>query len=298
MKYYLGIDGGGTRTTAAVSDETGNVIFKTVGKTINFYSVGMHTARENLSSVMAEIYNKFGEIQFNSAFVGCSALDGEADDKTLKELCAGVINAKSLRMNSDVYVALMSSGDEECRCVAICGTGSMAIGCDSEKTVVKGGWGHIIGDEGSAYSIAVNALKACCVLCDENKKSPLVDSAAEFFGAENFRDIIDRVYASETTKDVLAGFAAKVGALANTDFVAKTIVINEAHAFARTVEALLRELKSCTLLSLYGGVFQHNEIFRECFCNDIKELYPSLKIEILALPPEEGALKVAIASDE
>lgn len=298
MAYYLGIDGGGTRTTAAVCDEKGNVLFKAVGKTINFYSVGMQTAKENLSSVMKEIHKNLGEIQFNVAFVGCSALDGEADDQTIKALCDGVINAKTVRMNSDVYVALMSSGDAECRCVAICGTGSMAIGCDSTKTVVKGGWGHIIGDEGSAYSIAVNALKACCILFDENKKSPLVDSAVEFFGADDFRGIIDRVYSSDTTKDVLAGFAAKVGELALTDFMAKTIVLNEAHAFARTVLSLLGELSGCTLLSLYGGVFQHNEIFRKCFCEDIKELYPCLKIEILALPPEEGALKVAISLDE
>ena len=44
MKYYLGIDGGGTRTTAAVSDENGNVLFKAVGKSINFYSVGFEKA--------------------------------------------------------------------------------------------------------------------------------------------------------------------------------------------------------------------------------------------------------------
>ena len=55
MKYYLGIDGGGTRTTAAVSDENGNVLFKAVGKSINFYSVGMEKARENLENVINDI---------------------------------------------------------------------------------------------------------------------------------------------------------------------------------------------------------------------------------------------------
>ena len=55
MKYYLGIDGGGTRTTAAVSDESGKLILKKAGKTINFYSVGMETARNNLDSLIKEI---------------------------------------------------------------------------------------------------------------------------------------------------------------------------------------------------------------------------------------------------
>ena len=57
MKYYLGIDGGGTRTTAAVSEENGKLLFKAVGKSINFYSVGMEKARENLKNVINDIYN-------------------------------------------------------------------------------------------------------------------------------------------------------------------------------------------------------------------------------------------------
>ena len=67
MKYYLGIDGGGTRTTAAISDEKGNVLFKAVGKSINFYSVGMEKARENLKDVINDIYKNIGEIEFESA---------------------------------------------------------------------------------------------------------------------------------------------------------------------------------------------------------------------------------------
>ena len=70
MKYYLGIDGGGTRTTAAVSDENGNVLFKAVGKSINFYSVGMEKARENLKNVINDIYKNIGKIEFESAFIG------------------------------------------------------------------------------------------------------------------------------------------------------------------------------------------------------------------------------------
>ena len=69
MKYYLGIDGGGTRTTAAVSDENGNIRFKAVGKSINFYSVGMEKARENLKNVINDIYKNIGEIEFESAII-------------------------------------------------------------------------------------------------------------------------------------------------------------------------------------------------------------------------------------
>ena len=294
MKYYLGIDGGGTRTTAAVSDENGNIRFKAVGKSINFYSVGMEKARENLKNVINDIYKNIGEIEFESAFIGCSALDNEASNETITALCDGVIIAKKIGMNSDVYVALASSGEDKCRIVAICGTGSIVTGIDENCNIkTKGGWGHIFGDEGSAYSIAVNALKAAAMLYDEGKITPLVKKAEEFFGVEDLRSAIDKIYSSETTKDILAGFSTKVGEIAEEDFVAKTVIVNEAHFFSKTVLALLNEMKNCTLLSLYGGVFQNNELFRKSFIDDIKEFHSDLKIEMLTLPPEEGALKIA-----
>ncbi len=294
MTYYLGIDGGGTRTTAAVSDEKGNILFKAIGKSINFYSVGMEMARENLKAVINDIYKNIGEIEFESAFIGCSALDNEATEKTINALCDGIIKAEKIGMNSDVYVALASSGEDKCRIVAICGTGSIVTGIDENGNVkTKGGWGHIFGDEGSAYSIAVNALKASAMLYDEGKITPLVKKAEEFFGVEDFRNAIDKIYSPETTKDVLAGFSVEVGEIAEADFVAKTVIINEAHFFSKTVLALLNEMKTCTLLSLYGGVFQNNELFRTSFIEDIKEFHSNLKIEMLTLPPEEGALKIA-----
>ena len=294
MKYYLGIDGGGTRTTAAVSDENGNIRFKAVGKSINFYSVGMEKARENLKNVINDIYKNIGEIEFDSAFIGCSALDNEASNETITALCDGVIRAKKIGMNSDVFVALASSGEDKCRIVAICGTGSIVTGIDENCNIkTKGGWGHIFGDEGSAYSIAVNALKASAMLYDEGNITPLVKKAEEFFGVEDLRAAIDKIYSPETTKDILAGFSTKVGEIAEGDFVAKTVIINEAHFFSKTVLALLNEMKNCTLLSLYGGVFQNNELFRKSFIDDIKEFHSDLKIEMLTLPPEEGALKIA-----
>ena len=294
MRYYLGIDGGGTRTTAAVSDENGKVLFKAVGKSINFYSLGMEKARENLRTVINDIYKNVGEIEFYSAFIGCSALDNEATKETIKALCDGIINAKKIGMNSDVFVALASSGEDSCRIVAICGTGSIVTGIDENGNVkTKGGWGHIFGDEGSAYSIAVNALKASAMLYDEGEFTPLVKKAEEFFGVEDFRGASDIIYSPETTKDVLASFSAKVGEIAEEDFVAKTVIVNEAHFFSKTVLALLNEMKNCTLLSLYGGVFQNNELFKNSFIEDIKEFHSDLKIGMLNLPPEEGALKIA-----
>lgn len=295
VQYYLGIDGGGTKTVAAVSDEKGNVLLKTVGKTINFYSVGMEKARENLLSVTKKINSKLGEIKFKSVFIGCSALDGIATAEISNGLCKDIINSDNIKVGSDLLAALGSADVDICPCVAICGTGSMAIGKDKKGNVItKGGWGHIIGDEGSAYSIAINALKCCGIFFDSKEKTRLVEEAEKYFGVESFRQAIDIIYSEKATKDFLAGFAPCVSKSAlQGDVFAETIIVNEAHCFARTVLTLLAEVKECSVLSVYGGVFQHNELFTQTFSENIKEIYPELKIEALKIPPEEGALKIA-----
>lgn len=295
MKYYLGIDGGGTRTTAAVSDENGNILLKKVGKTINFYSVGMETAKANLSDIIKCIEETLGKISFSGAFIGCSALDEEADAELTEKLCDGIIDAEKLKMHSDVYIALRAVGECTCPCVAICGTGSMVIAEDENGNIqVAGGWGHIIGDEGSALGISLRALRLCCQLCDKGENWLLLERAKDFFKVNDFRKAIDMIYSPETTKDVLAGFAACVGQLAaDGDCTASEIIVTEAELFSETVLILLDRLKTCSLLGLYGGVFQHNDVFVKVFSEKIKKKYPAIKIKMLDMPPEESALELA-----
>ena len=293
MTYYLGIDGGGTKTTAVVADETGKIICKAVGKTINFYGVGFAESRKNLEEIICEIKEKTGITVFRSTFIGCSALDSRADRDTIVALCNGIIESEKIEMNSDLFIALKAS---QGNCVAVCGTGSMAIGEKKDGSIIiKGGWGHILGDEGSAYSIALTALKKCCLLCDKNDYSSLLEEAKKYFKTESFRKIIDVIYSPENNKDYIAGFASCVGALAEDgDFSACAIIKNEALAFSETVKPLITELEKPAHLSLYGGVFKNNNLFREIFCNEMEKAFDDIRIDILSTPAEEGALKAAM----
>lgn len=294
MAFYLGVDGGGTKTTAAVSDEKGNIIYKAVGKTINFYSVGMKKATENLTEIMEDIYNNLDNVVFENAFIGCSALDNRADYELTKNLCKSV-NAKSITMDSDAYVALFSGDETLARCVLICGTGSMVIGFDGEKTTVKGGWGHIIGDGGSAYSIAVNGLCEAVNCFDENCfDSVLLKKAQLFFNTDDLRKIIDKVYSADFTKDEIARFASYVSeACEEGDEKAFGILKNECEKLFRTTKALVNHMKKCEIVYMYGGVFENNEKFRSMFSDMFNVEFPYVKIEMLNIPPEEGALKIA-----
>ena len=194
-------------------------------------------------------------------------------------------------MHSDVYIALKSVKNAECPCVAICGTGSIATGEDKNgNTHVTGGWGHILGDEGSAYSIAVKALEICCQMCDKNEKTPLLESAEKFFGVTDFRKAIDIIYSDDMTKDKLAHFAETLDI---NDETVRKIIITQAQKFAFTVQILLEKMKNCDVLGLYGGVFQHNSFFREEFSDTIRKIFPHTEIQLIETPPAETAAEIA-----
>ncbi len=295
VKYYLGIDGGGTKTVAAVSDESGQVLFKKTGKTINFYAVGMDSARNNLSGLIDLIKDEIGSVTFDGVFIGCSALDSKADEELTNSLCEGIIDCKAILMHSDVYIALESVENSKYPCVAVCGTGSMAAGLNKDGDVVtSGGWGHIIGDEGSGYSIAVSALRGCCVHCDKERETPLSKAINAFYGINRFNEAIDIIYSQDTNKDSIAGVASVVGKLAaEGDCEAMTIIENEAKAFADTVIILLSKTGCCDGIGLSGGVFVNNESFTKIFKDRIKERFSDIEISIISIPPEESALKLA-----
>ena len=151
MKYYIGVDGGGTKTTAAVGDEKGNLLFKVTGKTVNFYGVGMETARENFKEIIDKIKEKAGIERFAGVFIGSSALNGEADEKTVHDFTDGIAEADYIGMNSDVFVALKAMNTDLPHAVVIAGTGSIVAGINGKgEYITRGGWGHIFGDGGSA----------------------------------------------------------------------------------------------------------------------------------------------------
>ncbi len=293
MNYYLGIDGGGTKTTAAVCNENGEIICRATGKTINFYSVCMEACRENLQGLIAEIENNCRINSFKAVVIGCSALDSKADARTVEALCGGIINSPNIYMDSDAYVALKAAKDG---CVAICGTGSMAIGEKSNgEIVVTGGWGHIIGDEGSAYSISISALKKCCEFADSDVSNPLLERAKAFFQVDDFRKAIDYIYSFHTTKAELASFSEEVDALARENCSEAVAIIKaEAVKYSKTVASLLSQLDNCKTLYLYGGVFKNSSLFREEFSKSILNSFPNITIKLLTISAEEGALRVAM----
>ncbi len=295
--YYLGVDGGGTRTTAVVADGNGNVLAKADGKSINYNSVGLIRAKENMREIILWLLDACGIKKFHTAFIGMSAISTRAGMAETKAFADGIIPADKIIMDSDVYIALSGlDATSECA-VVISGTGSMAAGRTKEgKVIHTGGWGYILGDEGSAYNVALDAIKAA--IRGYEKSAPetaLTEMVKEHFEIENFLELINIFYNPPMERSVIAKFAPKVFECAkNNDDVANKILMDNAKQLASTTLALLHNLSSCKILGTWGGMFEHNEDYLNMFKQYIKNDFPNIDVGLLTNPPVIGAVLAAI----
>lgn len=291
--FFLGIDGGGTKTTCLLCDENLNEIFKTVGSSINFYSEGLEKARENMKEMLLEIERKTGISHFDGVCVGSSALFGRADEKTKSGFCDGVFDADNIIMDSDLFIALKAS-EKKNAAVVIAGTGSMAAGFNEKGEIItKGGYGYILGDEGSGYRIALDGIREGVRSLDgTGEKSLLGDYLLEFTGVNSKEELVEAFYSPEKDRKSIAAFAPFVSKAAkNGDSTALNILNTQAELLFSTVNALLSEMPENPHIALFGGVFQHDDIFTSRFKALSKE--KSLSCELLQKEPAYGAVIAA-----
>ncbi len=294
-KFYLGIDGGGSKTTAVVFNEKGEFICKACGESINYYSVGIENARK----AMADIIKSMPQKSFDCTVIGMSALNERASDEEIERFCSGIIDSKKTIMDSDLYVALEAM-DENGECaVVISGTGSMALHRKEDGTIRHaGGWGYILGDEGSGYSIGLSGIKAA-IRSYENygEKSALIDECLRYFSTDNIYDLIDLYYDKTVSRKVTAAFAKNVISLAESgDKTAKSIIKSEAKLLSETVISLLYGVKKDIPIGLWGGIFQYNKYFCDIF-KDYLNSNDLQNVKLINFTPEVGAIFACFKSE-
>lgn len=287
-KIFLGIDGGGSKTTAVVFSSNGNFLGEVCGESINYYSVGLEKAREAL----ADIINKLPEKEFDCVVIGMSALAERANKEETERFCNGIIKCDKIIMDSDLYVALEAMKVQGECAVIISGTGSMAI-CRNANGEIShaGGFGYILGDEGSGYSIALNSIKAA-IRASEGciPTTMLTKKCLEYFGINNVSELIDLYYEKGVSRKKTAAFAKETLLCAkNGDCTANNILKDEALALSQTALSLIKDKNPAIPIGLWGGVFQNNDIFKNHFIQALSSNGFN-NVKLLDFTPEIGAI--------
>jgi len=288
-ELLCGIDGGGTTTKVVVCNLEGQMLHSFQTGTINHYGAGIPKVMENFATIAARLIAKFACLP-GTIFTGNSALDGLAEDTLVQQLTNGVFHPSKVVFHSDVYIALLSFTMGNPGAVLISGTGSMACGIDAGGVYhTAGGWGQVLGDEGSAYHMALKGIKAALRAYDGlSEPTKLSASVMKFFDLKKMSDIIDKIYNPPVEKSVIAAFAPEVDIAANEgDAVALGIVESEAEWLYKLALAITRKCKTKNL-GYYGSVLKHNHRIHSKLSALLEQ--QSISLQLPELTPEIGAL--------
>lgn len=302
MAYYLGIDGGGSKTTCVVGDESA-VLASAIAGPSNITRVGEARARESLHEAMRQA-GAAAKVDLREVSRTCVGVAGAAREEiagTVRKMIAEVM-AGEIEVVGDMQIALQAALGEGPGVVVIAGTGSIAYGRDAEgKTARAGGWGFAISDEGSAHWIGRTAVTALLRAADEagegrspEKASTLFREVKSLWKVESPEQLVRTANAGP---DFAALLPAVVAAAHAGDDLAQRTLRQAGRELAELAGVVLRKLfvknDSRVLLGMVGGVFQHAVIVREVFCNEIHKLDPHVEVCRELVEPVAGALLMA-----
>lgn len=306
MKYFLGIDGGQSHTTALIADGGGRILGRgNAGASNHTREPG---GRERLIAAVTKSVsealddagllkppkgkttNTLANFKFASAHL---AMCGEPEYKV--EIVNELLRADHLVVGHDAPGALAGALAGGEGVVVLAGTGSVACGESAAGKFVRvGGHGYMFGDEGSAFGISCDALRVALALEDRGMPAALNAELLTHFKQPNLKAIAEDFYAGMLSRDRLASFAAKVSKLANRkDPAAVEILEVAAEALADLAIACVGRLQlSRATISVGGGVFK-SRVLLQSFAEIVMQELPDAKIVHPRFAPEIGALLLA-----
>ena len=293
MPFFLGIDGGGTKTRCVIGDEK-SVLGSGSGSGCNIVRLGEACARDSLSSAIHEACVQAG-VSPRQISRTCAGLSGAADDgiaslaqRLLIEIIGGAIE-----VIGDMEIALESAFGGGPGVIMIAGTGSIAYGRNKKgESVRAGGWGRVISDEGSGHWIGLHAIKAALRECDLGKQCGLLGELMTSLGANDVHDL-----AVQANADPLPEFAPLfplvVAAAENGDPVAIDVLTRAGHELAETAAAVTGRLfrdSDSAAIATHGGVFAGSTRVRKAFIAELKRRCPIACPMECEVNPVMGAL--------
>lgn len=256
---WIGIDGGGSNLRVAAYADDLSLLAEARRSTVNPSVIGRPAAatllREAIDEVLAQLGRATSDVQGVGVGIAGAYVEYAADwlHETFEAILPGVPRA----LSSDVEIALTGAHGAPLGLIVLSGTGSVAYGINaSGASAMVGGWGYLVGDEGSGYSLGAAALRHALRAADgRDAPSLLAERAFAAIGAQEARDSIQWIYGRQPapTREI-AGLASLVLQASEEGDAAALRILNEAadELFAM-VAALRRRLRMPDAQPAFAG---------------------------------------------
>ncbi len=303
MQYLIGIDGGGTKTKAVLSDLDGKTICTTEAGPSNILVVGETGVKEVCSTLVTSFIKKQKlkpeEIVFWS--LGLAGAGRESDQKGAQKAVESLGFENKVFVTSDAYVALIGAFIGREGIITISGTGSICFGVDDSGQLFRsGGWGYLLGDEGSGYFIGQQALIAALKDYDHRGPSTKLRSCLEnHFKVESIHEIIPRIYkAKEGVKEEIADIAPLVfREAASGDQIANEIILRSIEELGNLILSIARQmgkLEGSIEVATVGSIFLQKEKVMPKLQSYLGKYFKLINIHEPELEPVKGAILLGL----
>jgi glucosamine kinase len=295
-RYVLGVDGGATKTLAAVLDLESRALHVALGGPSNEDAVGTNAAVHAVLGAADGAIERAGIAteELGAAVLAIAGTDTAAIAKHVRLARTGewtVIN--------DVVGAWATATGAGPGVAAISGTGSNVFGVGPDGRAWRaGGWGHLLGDEGSGYWIGIESIKAA--LRDRDASGPptaLTDAAPAFFDVSSIEALAVHVYSKPLSKAEIAAFAIETARLADSgDAVACELYQRGALKLGGQIAAVIERtgLKESSFpVGLIGSAYKAGAVFVAPLERVVREHAPAARLSVVEMPPVGGSLLLA-----
>ncbi len=298
-RFVMGVDGGATKTLAAVLDLRERMLHVGEAGPSNEDAVGADAAVHALLSAAEEAMRRAGidAGELGAAVLAIAGTDTDSIARHVREA-----RTDAWIVVNDVVAAWASATEGGPGVAAIAGTGSNVFGVGGAGAQTRawraGGWGHLLGDEGSGYWLGVQSIKAA--LRDREASGPataLSEAVPSFFGERSIEAVVARVYAKPPLKkDEIAKVAIETGRLAaDGDAVARELYERGAAQLGEQIVAVIRQtgLRGEFPVGLIGSAFKAGPVFVEPLTRAIHACAPDARVGTVEMKPVGGSLLLA-----
>ena len=328
MGYVLGVDGGGTKTVCLLMDFSGEIKGRGEAGPSNYQSLGVEPAYNSIRSAIARalssakeagrLYGNKDKIKGKIRAIGLG-LAGAGREEDLELLRSWVerlhsegnlspdlalldwaIEPEGIFVGNDCAILLAGGTGSSVGVAVISGTGSIAYGQNRQGAIKRaGGWGYLLGDEGSSYDIAVRGLRAAARSYDgRDRQSILGDKLISHLGLERMEDLISAVYRRGWgVKDIAALAPVVDAAAAAGDAVAIAIIDRAAEELVLAGRAVMEELflpEEAFDVVTAGGAWKGVAGMRDRFVAAMEAIAPSARVIWPRHEPAYGAALLAL----
>lgn len=297
--YYLGIDGGGTKTQAVILDDQGLLVGMGTAGASNIGNVGVTQATRNIQEAVELASAEAGitSTSFETAFLGIAGVVSAQDRDTVLKIAHQLRLASEgqIEVDHDCRVALAGGLGGAPGIVQIIGTGTSCFGRTATgDSWMAGGWGYLIADEGGGYWLGVQALKAATEAYDTRGGSTLLQAMVlDALEIQETKQIMQRVYQDQLSVTDIAKLSRLViDAAQQNDAVAQDIIALGMNEVGRCIESVANHLNYSEdelRLVCIGGILKAGDVIITPLANAVHQRLPTCQIETPQFPPAVGA---------